>query len=398
MKKIILFKGGVETLEFFSLQINDELMRLGYDTFIFDMQKQFDSFNALVRFCHRGEAVMITFNFIGLSGESIFYSSYHSNSKKPGSHNFFDEYNIKCINIVVDHPFYYNKNLRSLPRDYIQFCIDRTHIKYMKRFFPKVMLGEFLPLAGTAEKNIDKNGIIPIAERKIDLFFAGNYTPPQHFEKHITRLGDDYTDFYYGIIDDLIANTDMTMDDAFEKHIKENIPDISDSELAKCMENMIFIDLYVRFYIRGKVVQTLVDNGFRIDVYGTGLDRIKFHHPENLVMHGSAKSALCLKKLSQSKISLNVMPWFKDGAHDRILSASINGAVSLTDESIYLHEIFDENSVQFYSLNNIDLLPEIADMLLKNPEKMQLMADNARRIASASHTWSDRTKILIQYI
>lgn len=76
-KKIILFKGGVETLGFFSIQLANAFEEMGYQTFIFDMEDQFNSFNKLINFCHKGEATIITFNFIGLSGETIFYSENH---------------------------------------------------------------------------------------------------------------------------------------------------------------------------------------------------------------------------------------------------------------------------------------------------------------------------------
>lgn len=389
MKKIILFTGGVETLTFFSLQIKKALTARGYKTFLFDISEPFDSFQALLQFCRKGEGVLVTFNFIGLSGESIFFQNGIS---------FFDEYAVKCLNIVVDHPFYYHEKLRHLPSDYLQFCIDRTHIAYMRRFFPHVTLGEFLPLAGTVSAQVQHKGCIPIAERKTDLLFVGNYTPPQHFEKQITRLGNDYTQFYYGIIDDLTAHSELTMEQAFEDHIKREIPDISDADLAKCMENMIFIDLYLRFTMRGRVIEVLADNGFPIEVFGAGMELLSLRHPENLLLHGSTTSAVCLNKLSKAKISLNVMPWFKDGLHDRILSASLNGAVSLTDTSGYLCEVFSENDLCCYSLKEIEKLPETVTFLLEHPAHMQQLADNAKRICAAAHTWENRVDVLESYL
>ena len=32
--------------------------------------------------------------------------------------------------------------------------------------------------------------------------------------------------------------------------------------------NLIFLDLYVRSYVRGKAVQVLVDAGLKVEVYG----------------------------------------------------------------------------------------------------------------------------------
>ena len=45
---------------------------------------------------------------------------------------------VTVINIVVDHPLYYNQFLKALPEHYRQVNIDHMHIDYMKRFFPDV--------------------------------------------------------------------------------------------------------------------------------------------------------------------------------------------------------------------------------------------------------------------
>ncbi|MCI8669784.1 MAG: glycosyltransferase family 1 protein [Lachnospiraceae bacterium] len=387
MKKIILFSGGVETLEYFSRQIGEVLASWGYKVFTFDLQDMLGSFMDLVMFCEKGEAVMITFNFMGISGESVFL-------RDKGL--FFDEYGIKCINIVVDHPFYYHKQLARLPKNYIQFCIDRTHLQYMKRYFPKVKTGGFLPLAGT--EVLRKEGRLKAADRKMDIIFTGNYTPPETFNKQIDRLGREYSDFYHGIIDDLTANTDQTMEEVFERHIKADIPEATDKDLKKCMENMIFLDLYVRFYMRGKAVKTLADNGFKVHVFGSGFERIPYKKPENIIFGGRVKSIVCLRKLAKARVSLNVMPWFKDGAHDRVFSAALNGAVNLTDGSRYLHEIFSgAEDVCFYELGQMDRLPELAERLLSDYDLLDSMAERAYDTAKI-HTWAERTKVLERYI
>lgn len=393
MKNVVLFKGGIETLDFFSNELAKSFTEMGYKTFIFDMSNQFDSFTELLSFCKKNETIMITFNFIGLSGENVF-----NNRGKL----FFDEYNIRCINIVVDHPFYYHKNYFHLPRNYIQFCIDRTHIEYMKRFYKTVEIGPFLPLAGSyssisiPQETYTHNE--QFANRKYDIVFLGNYTPPSHFEPEITRLGDDYTIFYRDIIDDLILNPEQTIDSVFEKHLISSIPDISDSDLDMCMSNMIFIDLYIRFYMRGKVIKTLVDNGIKIHVFGNGLNLQSYRYPENLILHGGVDSDTCLKMLYDSKISLNVMPWFKDGAHDRIFNSAINGAVNLTDTSIYLKELFDnKNALKFYSLRKISDLPNIANTLLSNPDKLFEMSKNAYQITKQLHMWMNRALLIKEY-
>ena len=77
----------------------------------------------------------------------------------------------------------------------------------------------------------------------------------------------------------------------------------------------------------------------------------------------------CLEALADSRLSLNVMPWFKDGAHDRIFNSMCNGAVCITDHSKYLDEILtpDENII-FYDLKQLDKLPEIFENALNDTD------------------------------
>lgn len=255
----------------------------------------------------------------------------------------------------------------------------------------------FLPLAGTG---LEPHGsYLPRKERKIDLIFTGNYTPPESFEKHITRIDEEYTLFYRSIIDALIADPSMTMESAFEHFLKKEMGELTDEELKLCMENMIFLDLYVRFYFRGQVIRSLVDAGFRVHVFGKGWKQLNCLHPENLIDGAALDSLGCLQQISQAKISLNVMPWFKDGAHDRIFNSMLNGALCLSDDSHFLREeLRDGVELQFYSLTKLEKLPELVASLLDHPDKVEEIIEAGYRKAAAGHTWAYRADVLSQHI
>ena len=65
------------------------------------------------------------------------------------------------------------------------------------------------------------------------------------------------------------------------------------------------------------------------------------------------------------------MPWFKDGAHDRVFNSILNGTVSVTDTSKYLcWELKEGQGVCYYDLAHMERLPELVG---------DLLADDARR-------------------
>ena len=90
---------------------------------------------------------------------------------------------------------------------------------------------------------------------------------------------------------------------------------------------------------------------------------------------------------------------FKDGATERIFNDMLQGAVSLTDDSIYLREVLaDGEDVVFYSLKELDKLSAIVADLLQNPAKMQGIADHGYQTALAGHTWEHRAAQLLEAI
>lgn len=384
--KIILCEGDIETLGYFSQQLATTFRQEGFEVFLFDFRDEIQSMIDLARFFQIGTTALVTFNYTGLIGESCF--------DVPDGGTLWNDADIYCINIVVDHPFYYHKFYDRLPKHYVQYCIDRSHVAYMHRFFPELSV-DFLPLAGT---NL-YHPLIPYEQRSMDLVFTGNYAPPETFHKDIARIDDEYTAFYYRIIHDLIDHPEMTMDEAIEKHVRIDIPDVTEQGIKDVMPNMIVIDLYVRFYFRGLVIQTLVDAGYKVHVFGVGWNKLACKHPENLVIGGLIDSKRCLEVIGDARISLNVMPWFKDGAHDRIYNSMANGAVCVTDSSIYLNEtLTDYKEVVFYSLSEIETLPKMIGDLLNHPEKAKQIASSGYRKVMAQDTWANRAHVIIDHL
>lgn len=382
----MFFVGDIETQGYFSLQIAEEMKRLGHEIFIFDLSKPWASTQKFFgSFFEKGNTVLINFNFHGMSGEDYFLDE--------NGRSMWDALQIPSYNIVVDHPMYYHHFLEKVPSNYHHISIDRNHEKYMRRFFPEIENGPFLPLAGTQLYKDRSN--VPISHRRYDVVMVGNYCIPQTFEKYITRIDEEYTAFYYGMIDELFAKPWRTVEEVAQEHLLREIGEVPEEELKKAMASLTFIDLYVRYTFRGRAVQELADAGIKVHVFGDGWDRLECKHPENLILMNNLDSEGCLKKLRQTKLSLNVMPWFKDGAHDRIFNTMLNGAVCLTDSSIYLDDILeDQKNSAIYSLSEMEKLPEIAGALLEDVDKMQSIADSGYQLAQEGHTWAHRAGVL----
>ena len=180
--------------------------------------------------------------------------------------------------------------------------------------------------------------------------------------------------------------------------MREVFEDLTEEQIKETMPSFCIMDLMIRGLMRGKVVQTLVDNGIKVHLVGGGWEELECKHPENMVLYGTMNSKGCLEIQRKSKICLNVMPWFKRGAHDRIFNTMLNGSVCVTDSSEYLDEVLTEDDVAFYSLKEMEKLPDIVKGLLSDIERMQAIADHGYRTALEQHSWAKRPEILHNFI
>jgi hypothetical protein len=211
------------------------------------------------------------------------------------------------------------------------------------------------------------------------------------------------------MIREVLEDTDKRLEDVVRRLLVEEIPEATEAEIRETLGHIQFLDYYIRFYVRAEVVRTLVDNGIKVYAFGGGWENFECNKPENFLFEteegkiitlkeagkrrGTQSRYLtsleCLERIRQAKISLNVMPWFKDGAHDRIYNSMLNGAVSLTDDSIYLRETLrDGENVCFYDLKNLDKLPQMVTQLLSDEAGMTELARNAYDYAVKEHTWA----------
>jgi spore maturation protein CgeB len=100
--------------------------------------------------------------------------------------------------------------------------------------------------------------------------------------------------------------------------------------------------------------------------------------------------------MQQSRIALNIMPWFKKGAHDRIFNAMLQRCAVVTDSSGYLDQILvPQHNAVVFSLEQREELPQQIEALLQQPSALREMAEAGYRTAKESHTWAHRAlKIL----
>lgn len=382
ISRIVLMTGGVETLTYFSKELGKTFAAEGYQVFYYDLQQAKASSGKLKRFLKPGQTVLVTFNYIGLCEEEFLYSRQYG--------SIWEQYRIPVYTIVVDHPLYYHEHLKNPLEHCYYMGADRKHINYVEQYYPKVKVRGFLPLAGT-----ELEGRQP-AKRDIPVLLTGNYKKPAFFNTYIERIDEEYTRFYHGIIQEMLMHPEYALEEVVKQFCIKEMGEISDEDYTQVLSCMNFIDLYIRNTRRGEVVKALIDNGVTVDVVGSGWEELDCIHQENLRVHSQADSETCLEMMGRAVVSLNVMPDFKDGAHDRIFNSILNGAVCVSDDSIYLKEVLPEGcGVSYYDVSHPEYLGDQIKALLEDTGKCREIQKTGYGIVKEKHTWKNRAYQLL---
>lgn len=385
-KKIVLFRGDLDTINLFSEQLKKGFLAQGdYEIFEFELQDMVKSLGGLYSFL-QGEPVtaMIGFNsnFFGM--------------KLPSGANLCEQLQIPCINILVDHPYWYPHILSSMPSTGIVLCVDRGHMDYVNRFYPQIALNGFLAHGGTPMDTPPK----PIAERGCDVIYAGSL-----YANYIVDLKPDFSKWNFPAkevceetIRRLLADPADTIEKALEKVLRDYEISMTDRELGQFVSSCVYIERVVSSYYREKVLASIARAGLSLELYGSGWEKCDWVELPNVHYGGMISPSDVLNKMADAKIVLNTMPWFKDGSHERVFNGMLRGAVVCSETSRYLEEVLPANTWEPFGLSGeeLEVLPERVARMLRDSCRMQEIATAGYELAMDKHTWQARARELHQ--
>ena len=398
-KTIIYFIGVYDTLDLFTLELKNAFEELGFRSFVYDAGRQQQSKQALLELLAEnkregtarwqeqelaGKFAVVTFNNLGY------------NLDLPDGRNLWEACRIPYLNILMDHPFHYEKPLSKAPDTAVVLCTDRNHVKYIRRYFSNIRQTDFLPHAGVELHCKHK----PLAERNIDVLYAGAL-PIYTVEKMIpdfTSIPEVEGDaLAREVLGELVRHHEKTTEAAIEEYLRSVRNDISEQRIREIIVKMRFLDSYATSFFRERAVRLLVENGIRVRAYGTGWDLCDWSDNPCLDYGGKVPAPRILPLMNDSKIVLNTMTWFKAGAHDRIFNGMLAGSAVVTDDSAYLRREFtDGKELVMFSLKNLAALPERVFDLFGHMQSTQEMADCGYSAAKERHTWKSRAEYLAE--
>ena len=362
----------IPVLAYIAEQYASALELLGHTVFRFDLQDFAQTYEPLLAFQKHGLDAAIVFNNAGFRMEA-----------QPGI-SLWDVWNIPCYNVIVDHPMHYFDTLDHAPENGVVACADRNHMDYIRRFYPAVRKTIFLPTGGECLKPFED--LKPFSERSIDVLFIG-----------ACKYNDiSYDKFDEQLIQELIHFPSKTFEEAVNDCLHANHQHLSETELKEFIQNHRYTDVNTCALFRLKIIRVLINAGIPVTVYGKRWEFTDlFTHP-NFIYKGSCSVEEGIRLMEESKIVLNQLANFKAGTSERIFEAMLQGAIALTDDSLYLKENFEDSvDIKFYSLEHLESLPGIVQSILTDTVTTEIIRRNAYQKASTEHTWLQRASTLL---
>lgn len=357
--RLILFKGPVESLNHFVDELNMQFQIMGHDTFISDVT-HFDS-SEVMNFCREPVQAVICYD-----GMSAF------------DRVICNALNTTMINIFMDHPMSFASCMINLPDKYIQLMPDEHHVEFAKRFY-HIRNAFFLPHMASLSKGISEEE--PLEKKEISLLFPGGYRSVNELYRDINDRfqGSEANTLALQVLEYLLANPSETMEGAFDRCVADNQMEMSDELIAYFLDHGKLLDHFIRMYYRSKVLGTIIKAGFPVTIVSEGWRAFPPAASKNVtIMPGTVFTGI-FPYMEKSNITLNVMPWFKAGTHDRIFNALLHNSCPLTDKSTWLVEHLEEDvECAYYYLEELDKLPDRIAQILNDPGLQSRIIRNGR--------------------
>jgi len=301
------------------------------------------------------------------------------------------------FSLLIDHPYFHCRKFTGYPHPLTLGAVDASHASALKDRGVETPV-VFLPHAGPEPEPAPA----PMKDRDIDLLFCGNIPEmvfDEVFEQALATLIDDHQSIVRAAIGRILEEG-SDIHSAFKAACMDAGYDLADMALDDLCAMITIIESFSSGKLRLKYLGELINiDGPAIHMVG-GLEEIfrqsgAFDPASGVVFHGPLPFTEVKSMMRRAKISVNANFTIAGGSHERIWQGMGMGAVTLTNESAFMRSCFTEGESILFFPRQAEDLPSIVTGALADEERLQAMADAARTLYAAAHTWQQRVKTIL---
>lgn len=288
----------------------------------------------------------------------------------------------------VDSVFYQNYSLIKEHcekyNNFILFNVSKSDDEAIERYLPKLQQA-YLPHAADPELWYENQ-----TQKEHDVILTSHLCD---YKSNLSDIKQKYNTKYYKIFIDLyellMNNSKNTFWEVYQNYANHENIDLNDADLYRHM----FMELC--YIVTNAKRVNLVNNlkNFNIKVWGP--DIWKKYIEKGVQYMGSSDLANTIEITQKAKIALHLQPLqILKGLHERVLNASLTGALVVSDEAPFIMSGFGDNLV-YYNNVSFENLSDKVEYYLKNDDIRNEKVQNANKIILDNHTWDHRAEMII---
>ncbi len=293
-------------------------------------------------------------------------------------------------NMIFDHPVLLKKHIENGPGCYFLLTHDRNYLEFAKKYYKNIKDCIYVPPGGMLPE--ETRGCYFWSEnRKYDISFVGTYINYRGILAEIYKYDFAHRCLAAHYMRRMRRRPNETAEKSLEYVLEKRGLKVSQEEFLTLLFQLRDSFLCVMNYFREKIIESLLSAGIEIHVYGDTWNYAPFAGHPCLHRHPELNIKESMKVLQESKISLNIMSWHKDGMTERVLNSMLCQSVVLSDWSRRLEEEFgDGEGIVLFNLEQLGHLPEKVKELLGDDAYLERIADNGYQKAVSGHLWKNR--------
>ena len=391
MRKVILYiptAGKHPTMERICNELSKGFSAIGKDVINIDLENNSE--------------VQIAYDMM-LSGDvefSVGLNTSVANILKSNQKCIYEYLDVPYVSVLLDAP--YNTSTGNLGfecKKHFLCLLDKSHLGIVKKLYPhKKFYGEmFLPLGGIAGGNEDE---VFSRERPYDVvvsassFSSGNpvrFWHEDEADKNFIRILDDVADY--------LLTEPVSVAEGFKYVLNER--GLYDDKFMLAMIPYYFkVFRYIKTVRRAKSIELLVKNDIQVDIFGDGwynVPIVRDNIGKCVRLHKGTSYQEALDLMARAKVVFQDQAEFNNGAHDRVFSAMLSGAVVVSEYSSYLDKEFSNGKDIFmYDWKNGISQVNVINELINDESKRLSAAVSAYGKVNERHRWMNRAQSIVE--
>ena len=295
--------------------------------------------------------------------------------------NVHDLLDIPYLGFFLDHPAHHMDRLDVMPRRSHACFVDELNAGFYKKIFPSPAPSSFCPLGGTSFTPSEQ------ADHTVreGIAFFGTGDDPESIRNEWRNRFPAYADLMNQAVEEAIGHSQRHPDATLDKMLLREQPDI---DLKLLCLLVTAVERCCRAQHRLRILAELDEEPSATDIYGQGWEATRFKH-HRIIPPISYEEALAA--LHRYRLCLNVSSQFTHGSHERVFDAALNGAVPVSNQSVFLlNELEDGKDCLFYdSVDPSGLSTRVAEALADH-DLTDRLAANSSQIIRSKHLWRHR--------